>query len=156
LFEEKDQVSLGVYLGELRLRRIERQGLERTNLADFCTAAEEVSHFSYLLWSARNRRPVSLLDVELQGEIDKFLLASLYFSRKEDLFQRIFERVSFDRRIQRLGRLRYREANRLGGKFCRTLGELFDRGGTRRAALAHLRAFYRMNTQSRLARIDAL
>jgi hypothetical protein len=143
ILEEKDSVFVGVHLGDELTRRIETGGLD---LADFASAAEEVSHFLYLLWSARNGRPVSLLDVETQGEIDKFLLASIRFAGYPDLFERIFGRFSLDPGLGADGREMYRQANRLAAKFCRGLGEL-------PAALRRLRSFYRLASPARLSRL---
>ena len=44
----------------------------RTTCADYCTALEGVSHFHYLVWSLARGRNVSLLELELQAEVDKY------------------------------------------------------------------------------------
>ena len=50
-----------------------RVHLDRENLDPFCVAAEEVSHFVYLFFCARAARQVTQLELELQGEVDKYL-----------------------------------------------------------------------------------
>ena len=61
---------------EAVLRRLEATDpFERVtddNLQDCCTALEGVSHFHYFVWSADRRRHVSLLELELQAEVDKY------------------------------------------------------------------------------------
>jgi hypothetical protein len=72
-----DSVSLGVVLepsvSDALQRRDPRARLDRENLGPFCTLAEEVSHFLYLLYCVRAARSVTELELELQGELDKYL-----------------------------------------------------------------------------------
>jgi len=75
--EEPDGLALGLYLAPDLLARLARRdpcaGLEGGNLADCWTALEGVSHFTYLGFHARHDRPVSLHELELQAEVDKFV-----------------------------------------------------------------------------------
>lgn len=138
--ETEGVVFLAVQLGE--------KELHPENLADFLGAAEETSHFLYLTFRAQNERPVSLLDLEIQGEIDKYLLASLHFSAEKHLFEHLFERTRFHERLKKEAWDRYREAHRLGGKFVRSMGRLPD-------VLRFLRTFYRWSSPRRLATLAA-
>jgi hypothetical protein len=149
LFQEAgENVFLAVHVG--------REELHPKNLADFLGAAEETSHYLYLSFKARNERPVSLLDVEVQGEIDKFLLASLHFSTDRNLFRRLFEEVRFHERLGGEAVERYRRAHGLGAKFLKSLGEIFRRDRARPDVLRMLRTFYRWTSQRRLAGIARL
>ncbi len=146
--EGEGEVELAVYLG-----------LDQLNpelLADFCSVAEEISHFVYLTWNAQNLMPVSLLDLELQGEIDKFLLASRYFSEAEDLFAKLFEQFSFHEELSEIDLERYLEAHRMGVKFLRSLGDMFSEGAPTSDALKELRNFYRQTSPTRLSSIEKL
>ena len=149
LRKEGDEYSLRVLIGERTLDAIEEQGLSNVSLQQFVNAAEEISHFTYLCWAIANEREVSLLDVELQGEIDKFLLAQHYFSAGTDLFHHLFERCFLKPTLTRAQRERYTEANRLGGKFCKAWmsGE---------KNLEDLRKFYRLSSQGRLQRTQKM
>ena len=49
----------------------------REYLQDFLLAVEGVSHFVYLVHRARQERPVSAVELELQAEVDKYLVALL-------------------------------------------------------------------------------
>jgi hypothetical protein len=142
LKQENDVVSFAVHVGDQALERIEKDGLENASFADFCSAAEEVSHFTYLSWSVHNDRPVSLLDVEVQGEIDKFLLSHRYFSEELNIFEALFQRVLFHPQADPTVLERYVEANRLAGKLCQSLGSLDE-------SLVWLREFYRLTPQAR-------
>ena len=74
-----DGMELGLYLDVSVLERLGRRcplvALDESNLGDYCTALEGVSHFHYLTWSADCDRRVSLLELELQAEVDKYASA---------------------------------------------------------------------------------
>lgn len=154
--QEGEEVFLAVHFGDETLERIQKQGLKKSTLSDFCSVAEEVSHFLYLSWRAKNQRPVSLLDVELQGEIDKFLLACKYFESEEDLYTRMFEDIQFHHELPPKSKDRYREANRLGSKFVKTFGMEFQDGELQTETRAELRNFYRLASQTRLCKVSKL
>ena len=52
------------------------------NVADYWTALEGVSHFLYLAWNAGHDKPVSLLELEMQAEVDKYV-ASYWLMRRQ-------------------------------------------------------------------------
>ncbi len=89
--------------------------------------AEGVSHFLYVATRARAGRPVPLLELEVQAEIDKFALLLLHLWRRGlrrmsgALRGRLFERVGYRAHLGAEARHRYREANRLGGGYARWL-----------------------------------
>ncbi|TLY60426.1 MAG: hypothetical protein E6K48_09370 [Gammaproteobacteria bacterium] len=70
-----DEVVMSLYLDPALLERLRREDplrrLHAGNLADCWTALEGVSHFLYLAWNAGHDRPVSLLELEMQAEVDK-------------------------------------------------------------------------------------
>src|SRR5687767_8386015 len=82
--EQPNQISVGIYLNESvrRSLRVFPKGRSafwsKETLSAFTVATEEVSHFHYLLHHVTAGRPVSQLEMELQGDIDKFLVA--YFA----------------------------------------------------------------------------
>ena len=49
--------------------------LHAGNVADCWTALEGVSHFLYLSWNAGHDKPVSLLELEMQAEVDKYVVS---------------------------------------------------------------------------------
>ena len=77
--EDEQGVELSLYVDQAVLERLgERcplRSLSEENLADYCTALEGVSHFHYFVWSAGRERTVSLLQLELQAEVDKYASA---------------------------------------------------------------------------------
>jgi hypothetical protein len=77
--EHDGEVRIGLFIDQRVLDRLQRRdpldALDEDNLNDFCTALEGVSHFHYLIWSCARGRSVSLLELELQAEVDKYATA---------------------------------------------------------------------------------
>jgi hypothetical protein len=110
--------------------------------------AEGVSHFLYLVERARVSLPVTQLELELQAEVDKFVL-SLGFSGfsasgspatdARGLIERMFDSPRFlDPEDSEAG-ARYRLAHHLAARFVSRVVVANDRGRARE----RLRAFYR-------------
>ena len=160
--ETQDGLALGLYLDAAVLERLARRppltALDEANLQDYCTALEGVSHFHYVSWSAECERDVSLLELELQAEVDKYATAlSLLLAQREgrfpaDLHRRLFEGGALLPHLTESERTRYTEAHRFAARFCRRLEERFLRRRRARpeALLAELRAFYRLGTHAKL------
>jgi hypothetical protein len=165
VIEDGQGVRLGVYIDERVLARLERRdpthALDDDNLADFCTALEGVSHFHYLVWSLSRGRPVSLLELELQAEVDKYAVALALLTRQRagafprGLHARMFDAVSFFPQEDEISRRRYEEANRHAARYCRSLDERFLRPRRWRPDmwLAELRRFFRWGHQEKLRRL---
>ena len=101
------KLALSLYLDPALLARLARadplERLHAGNVADCCTALEGVSHFLYLAWNAGHDKPVSLLELEMQAEVDKYV-ASHWLLRRQlperfpaELPQLLFERARIDR-----------------------------------------------------------
>jgi hypothetical protein len=84
LAEEGDTLSMALYLDAEVLRRLAEQdpraALTHENLADYLTVAEGVSHFVYVAWNTGFDKPVTLLELELQAEVDKYVLCAWLLS----------------------------------------------------------------------------
>lgn len=160
--EGEEGVELSLYVDAAVLQRLAKhcplQRLSEENLADFCTALEGVSHFHYFVWCAVRARSVSLLELELQGEVDKYASAlQLTLAQRDgrfpaELFHRLFESVGFLPNLSEVERARYEEAHHFAARFCRRLEERFLRRRRARpeALLAELRAFYRLGRHAKL------
>lgn len=165
LVEEDDGVRVGVYIDEAVLDRLARSDplrrLEDDNLHDYCTALEGVSHFHYLMWSMARRRDVSLLELELQAEVDKYASAVALFTRQRNgrfpggLHARLFHAVRFLPALDDKARRRYEEANRHAARYCRSLEQRFLRPRRFRPELwlAELRRFFRYSHQEKIRRL---
>jgi hypothetical protein len=160
--EEEQGVRLGLFIEGGVLDRLARrdplQALDEDNLADFCTALEGVSHFHYLVWSLARGRNVSLLELELQAEVDKYATALALMTQQRagnfpaSLHTRLFHAVSFLPQPDEVTRRRYQEANRHAARFCRSLEERFLRARRQRPELwlAELRRFFRRGHQEKI------
>jgi len=162
LVEEGDGVRIGVFVDEQVLARLQQHDpldqLDDDNLADYCTALEGVSHFHYLMWSLSRTRHVSLLELELQADVDKYAGAVKLMTHQgrgcfpATLHQRLFHGVSYLPGLSAEHRRRYEEANRTAARFCRSLEEKFLRARCSRpeAWLSQVRRFFRCNQQEKM------
>jgi hypothetical protein len=157
-----DGLAMSLYLHAEVLDRLRArcplEALDERNLQDFCTALEGVSHFHYVTWSAGCDRGVSLLELELQAEVDKYASAlALMLAQRDgrfpaELFGRLFEGARLLPHLSEPERERYVEAHRFAARFCRRLEERFLRRRRARPAamLAELRSFYRLGRHAKL------
>ncbi len=165
--EDEDGVGISLYLDAAVLQRLgaccPMQALSESNLADYCTVLEGVSHFHYFVWSAGRERTVSLLELELQAEVDKYASALRLMLEQRagrfpaELFERLFERVSFLPGLTPAERGRYEEAHRFAARFCGRLEERFLRRRQPRpeGMLSELRAFYRLGQHAKLRHAES-
>jgi hypothetical protein len=160
---ESDAVAgMSVYVDQQVLGRLQQHDplhqLSDTNLSDFCTAVEGVSHFQYLVWCIEHHRQVSMLELELQADVDKYALAVFLLRRQgrsdlpRGLRRRLFDNVDFVAGLSAELRERYVEANRHAARFCerlehRFLGKQYFRP---EAWLRALREFYRYQHHQKL------
>lgn len=168
--EDGDTLSLALYIDAAVLERLERHdpfcALTADNLADYLTAAEGVSHFVYMAWNAGHDKPVTLLELELQAEVDKYVLGAWLLRTQgagrfpRELHRALFDRAHVDPRIagERAGL--YRRASDYAGRFCRSVAARLERARrspTRndlRPLLAELRRFYRWGSARKFSFIE--
>ena len=168
------KLALSLYLDPALLRRLEAadplEHLHGGNVADCLTALEGVSHFVYVVWNASHDRAVSLLELEMQAEVDKFIVSHWLLRRQVpgyfplELRRVLFERAAIDPHAGARAGL-YREASGYAGRFCRHLERSLQRArrdavapGEDGALLAELRRFYRFShcAQAGAHRTDGL
>jgi len=162
IVDTPDGLRIGLFIDAAVLQRLARrdplQALSDENLQDFCTALEGVSHFHYLLWCLHRGRAVSLLELELQADVDKYASALLLLTHQRGgafpraLHASLFDRVSYLPQSDAAVRHRYEEANRHAARYCRELDERFLRGRRSRpeAWVSELRRFFRFGHQQKL------
>jgi hypothetical protein len=162
----EETVNLALYLDPDLLRRLEAndptQSLHGQNLHDFWVALEGISHFLYFTWNAAHQRRVSLLEMELQGEVDKYILAAfLFYSQQQgavpaSLHQHLFHNVDYDSRLNAAELQRYRSANYFAARFCYCVETLFLRKRSHAGMINTLRRFYRLTQQHKITAIEHL
>jgi hypothetical protein len=159
--EADGEADVALYLERELLERLDRHDplthLDRENLADFWSALEGVSHFTYYAWNAARDKSVSLFELELQAEVDKFVTTAKLLREQRGrepsgLHAWLFDSPTLAAELDDEERERYRRANRYAAKYCSRLSPAAD-GGT--AAQRDLRHFYRLSQGSKLAHIDA-
>ncbi len=120
----------------------------------FCQVAEGVSHFLYLAERALRELPATQLELELQAEVDKYLLLSGSLAsapestpvaphgRARHVRARLFEDVRFLHAEGTVLGDRYRYANRLAARFAIKLERAFARGVEAGTLKRMLRTFF--------------
>jgi len=164
--EDGDTLSMALYIDAAVLERLKRcdpfTDLTQDNLADYLTAAEGVSHFVYVAWNTGYDKPVTLLELELQAEVDKYVLCAWLLREQgsgrfpRELHRTLFERARIDA-VAAAGRVGlYHMASSYAGRFCRRMAALLERKrhGVTRDALAELRRFYRWGNVRKLRHIE--
>lgn len=161
---DDDCVDIAVYIApEVLARLADSDPLEELhdgNLADFWAALEGVSHFVYLAWNATLDKPVTRLELELQAEVDKFVLTALLVAARQGrapdaLHHGLFRRSRIDPDLDATSRARYRAASRYAEAYCGRLLAHFRRERDLGALTPELRRFYRMTQRGKLSRIGA-
>ena len=159
--QDGDNVDIALYLDNEVIARLSADDpttcLHDGNLADFCTAMEGVSHFLYLLWNARHERGVSLLELEMQAEIDKYVSTALLFGQQAsgripaNLHRWLFEKPRFDATLDRPSLERYRDANHFASIYCARLEKRYLSGARGAGLLNDLRRLYRLTHRAKIS-----
>jgi hypothetical protein len=166
LAQEGEHVAVGVFLDvsvhDRLSRRDPRARLDSANLGALCTLTEEVSHFLYLLFCARCGRTITQLELELQGEVDKFITAVCLLSLQNEgavsarLRELLFRRYRLAEHVEGERAERYRAASSLAFTYCGWLEDQFLRRGRLADLCRESRRFYRLGQREKLERIAEL
>ena len=133
VLEEDDEVWLGLYVDPRDRRNV---GM----------LVEETSHLLCVAQHARWNRPVSLLALELQAEIDRFLFRRLRGGEALAHFRHFEWRDGLDSPESE----RYQTAHECGELYCRRLLRNFPDRRHVPAMLREVREFYRQSPQAKL------
>lgn len=159
--ERDDEIAVSLFLSASLLARLEKfdplARLETNALSDLWTVVEGLSHFTCLVWKATEGRAVTLFELELQAEIDKFVSTAQLASEQgetdlsRNLHRWLFDDVRFRDDLDAEQRDRYRNANDFAARFCRGMTDaVASRDG---AAIAELRRFYRLPMTEKISHI---
>ncbi len=138
---------------------------DATSLDLLCQVAEGVSHFVYIVERSRRGLPATQLELELQAEVDKFvvLAASVVASRPcrsfpahtaSALRERLFGRVRFLHPEGTEPGERYRLANSMAARFVRSLEGRFG-GAAGSWDTRHLRRFFESGQREKIEMVLA-
>ena len=150
-------IDIGLYICPEEVKRAQNfVKAPRTGSVDsFCVALEGVSHFLYLTYcSAALERPVSQLELELQAEVDKYLLLRLLFGVR-DAMSRLFNRLRLHPSVTSDAEERYIVAHNSASRYVRWMDTQLCQGDFY-GVMEDARAFYRKPIASKLAHIDCV
>lgn len=161
--QDEEGLALSLFLDEDMLGRLEAanplESLRAELLDDLWKVLEGISHFNYVVWKATQERTVTLLELEMQGEIDKFVTTMLLALGQSDteLLNRmhgwLFDNVRYHEELDGEQLDRYRSANDYAARFCHGLRTQLLADD--RQALAELRRFYRLQLADKISHIHA-
>ncbi|HSN17243.1 MAG TPA: hypothetical protein VLV87_03455 [Gammaproteobacteria bacterium] len=162
--EGEGGLGLSLYLDPQMLKRLEEarplESLRRAGLEDFWSVLEGVSHFTYLTFKAQHDRGVRPVELELQAEVDKFVVTALLALAQriptsgQALHHWLFELSRPDPALEGDLRRRYRDAGRSAARYCSSLLHRFPDVGP--GLLPELRHFYRLDHPGKLHFIEKL
>jgi hypothetical protein len=149
LIVEDQDLYLALVLDSSIPPQLEADYLEHRNMSEFCLAVEGISHYLFVIFCARQERSVSMLEIELQGEVDKYVACMLLARRAPDLPSEEVRRLLYDRfrlldGLDHSSQLRYRLANALARRYAMELEHRFIRRLAVAAMVVELRHFYRV------------
>ena len=164
--QHADGLDISLFLHQDILQNLQQdnptQALHHGNLADFCTVTEGVSHFVYLIWNAHHDRSVTLFELELQAEVDKYVMAAALLAEQlggtlpHNLPHVLFDNPLFDHQLSRDEHQRYRLANAYARHYCHNLHRSLLELGDSVLITRELRRFYRLLHHKKIQRISNL
>jgi hypothetical protein len=164
VLEEDEKLNIALYLDAEIMSLLGRDDptvqLHDGNLPEYLLALEGVSHFLYLTYHAAQKRGISLFELELQAEIDKYVTTAAILSRQRggripiELRQWLFDKPHFDEGLKGAQLDRYRDANRYAGKYCLALERRYLKGKPGAGLSTELMRFYRMSRGEKIRRIE--
>ena len=125
----------------------------------YCTILEGVSHFVCLCWNALHNRAVRPVELELQAEIDKFVVSTLSASARlknhdrQQLLQRLFQNVEYRDDLTGEQYRRYERANSSAHSYCDWLCKNYYLAPDNHGLSAELARFYRTGGTDKFSRI---
>jgi hypothetical protein len=163
--QQDDHLDLALFLDASVLARLSDDdplvSLHSENFIDFLLAVEGVSHFLYLIWNAGVDRGVTLLELEMQAEVDKFVTAASLWKRQgkslvsSELRYCLFEAPAYDTALDQAQRQRYEDANHYAGKYCLRLETRYLKRARPAEMMEELRRFYRLTQGEKIRLINS-
>jgi hypothetical protein len=161
--QDDDGLAVSLFLDGAMLKRVESSNplacLQAESLDDLWKVLEGISHFNCVVWKAAQDRTVTLLELELQGEIDKFVSTTLLAIEQADtgllncMHGWLFDNVRFREGLDDEQLHRYRSANDYAARYChRIRQQLIDDNSL---ALSELRHFYRLQMSDKISHIHS-
>lgn len=158
-------LDITLYLDETVLEHLGNEnplvGLNDGNINDFWVALEGVSHFLYLIWNAPLQKSITLLELEMQAEIDKYIASFCLLGKQNRsvvshrIREFLFCRTAFDKDLDRQSLSRYKDASFFAGKYCMQLEREYLQDWRRPNWHDEIRYFYRLPQSEKIRRIQS-
>ena len=132
---------------------------DKHSIDSLCTVVEGVSHAVCLLWHAHHDRQLRALDLELQAEVDKYmlLLESCADNQSRDVLHRqLFRDVRYTAPVGSTLYKRYKAAGDYAAIYCHWLVQEFPGPGDQLSLYQELARFYRLSGTAKFDRIRRL
>ena len=158
------ELSVGLFLSDevlAQLGRSHREPWSGRRLSRFCVAAEGVSHFLYLSHRAQAGRQVSMLELEAQAELDKYLCVLMQLwatgrrSASTELRRNLFGRWTPRQGLSVQEGERYRLASALAAAAARVLEARYVVAGRLDGLLREVRRLFRLSGGEKLSAFAA-
>jgi hypothetical protein len=144
----------GVEIALVLPRRVAEAPWAQLSLDEQCQRIEGASHFLMLCERARNERQTTQLELEIQAEVDKWLVLSragqLDAASDRSLRRQLYDDVSYAHDPNTVEGDRYRLASRLAARFTKHLAEHYALRGRFRAMRAALAEFFHLGQGEKL------
>lgn len=156
----EDTLEIALYLNETLTTNLANNSpfdsLNSGNINDFCTLIEGVSHFVCYLHKMALEHNVSQLELELQAEIDKYVLLGLFAESgglpRERLMELLFEDYFLHEHLSAEQAQRYETATDLAKRFCYKISKEFSLHDIT-PLVAELRQFYSLSQDEKIRQI---
>ena len=164
IVQQDGEAEVSLFVERELVGRLERNdpivALTHDNLADFWVAVEGVSHFTYFVFKAGSDQTVTLLEMELQAEVDKFIATVLLLRDQGEkpprgLHRWLFELPRFDDQLTPDEHERYKRANHYAAKYCSKLWTQLATDSAVDNLRRELRYFYRLSRARKIDHIES-
>ena len=157
-----DQLDVSLYIKQDIIDLLGRDdpmiNLHEGNISEYLIALEGVSHLIYLAWNARYDRQISLFELELQAEVDKYIFTMILLANQGDyqlpqgLLNRLFFQHTYACDMDTEEQSRYERANYYAYHYCKALHQNCIEN-QRASFFNDLRRFYRLTSHHKINHI---
>jgi len=154
--QQEDSLEFTVYVDEDLLAAVDNSCADLDGL---CTVVEGASHAVCLLWHAHHDRQLRPVDLELQAEIDKFMILTDGRScsvERRHLHRHLFANCKLMPTPGTALHERYRTATRLASRYCHWLNDRFADDADEISLHQELARFYRLSGRAKFDHIQRL
>lgn len=158
-----ETVEVALFLDTNLLENLNRNdpfiSINENNLNDFCVLIEGISHFVYFLWKSHNQHSITQLEMEIQAEIDKYLML-LFYSQTNDksntmtqVFDKLFANFTLIEMFAYGHRAQPNTALDLAMRYCHRLQNKWRNKNDFSEIINEIRRFYNFSHEEKIRHI---